>query len=218
MSLCRWPFLLSGAFSSRVSTAQDSHSNWGTFTVAKCEVTFFRNARYERKPCVCALCSAAVTSRGLAAVLPLEATAARGGGGVGGWHHTGSRVFVIFPTAAGNSGLPFDRWWEEGVGGPTSFPASWARLPVEKWFYVTALCPLLPLTWSPSPLPVLVSHTGPAQTDTSNSLWRPSSSGYASSGKHQDVWGALLCVHFLAYHTHESQLWNTLVVSFSSIF
>lgn len=41
------------------STALNLHSNWGIFTVAMCEV-ILHDTQYERKPCVCALCSITV--------------------------------------------------------------------------------------------------------------------------------------------------------------
>lgn len=64
-SLCCWPL------SPVQPSWAESHSpvfssNWGTFTVAKCEVTF-HDTRYEKKPCVCALWSISV--------LELKATA-----------------------------------------------------------------------------------------------------------------------------------------------
>lgn len=67
------------------------------FTVAKCEV-IFHDTQYERKPCVCALCSITVTSSGVITVMELKATAS--------WALL-REVFVAFTTTRGNSGQPF---------------------------------------------------------------------------------------------------------------
>lgn len=132
------------------------HSNWGMFTVAKCGV-IFHDTQYERKPCVCALCSITVTSSGVITVSELKATA--------GWgftllyytrlpcvHHLYSLMEIqvnhLIQTSCGS-------------GRPTSFPG----LLLEFYFFwrshfTSESCSLLPVTWTPSPLPMLVSCEG----------------------------------------------------------
>lgn len=114
---CRWPFCsVQPSWTEFNGTELYFHSNWGMFTVAKCEV-IAHDTQYERKPCVCALCSITVTSSGVITVLELKATASWG-------------LFRESP-ACSSSLLPLMEiqvnhliQTSGGIGRPTSFPAS----------------------------------------------------------------------------------------------
>lgn len=91
-TLCRWPFC--SVQPSRAefnnSTDQDFHSNWGMFTVAKCEVIFHDTQYFLWKKALC-LCFMLYHCDQQ-------------------WycHRTrGSQVFIVSTIAHGNSGQPF---------------------------------------------------------------------------------------------------------------
>lgn len=163
---CRWPFCsVQPSWAEFNGTELYFHSNWGMFTVAKCEV-IFHDTQYERKPCVCALCSITVTSSGVTTVLELKATA---GWGLSHEMPTCSSSFLPLVEIQVNHLIQTSCW----TGRPTSFPTSLLEfIPSEEVILFQDLVPFC--HWHEPHHPCLCWLAVRARSEGHlNSLWRP---------------------------------------------